>query len=48
VHPEAARRYEALKLSLTERLVGSDAESREAYARAKSQFIEEILALART
>ena len=47
-HPEAARRYEALKLSLAERLLGSDDESREAYARAKSHFIEEILALART
>jgi GrpB-like predicted nucleotidyltransferase (UPF0157 family)/GNAT superfamily N-acetyltransferase len=45
-HPVAVRRYEALKHSLAERFGGADAESRESYARAKSEFVEEILALA--
>ena len=45
-HPAAARRYETLKHSLAERFGGADAESREAYARAKSEFVEEIVALA--
>jgi GrpB-like predicted nucleotidyltransferase (UPF0157 family) len=42
-HPEAARRYEALKRELAERYSGSDAESREAYASAKSSFVQSIL-----
>jgi GrpB-like predicted nucleotidyltransferase (UPF0157 family) len=46
-HPGASRRYEELKLDLAKRFVGTDPESREAYARAKSQFVEEILVLAK-
>jgi GrpB-like predicted nucleotidyltransferase (UPF0157 family) len=38
-HPEAAREYEALKRSLTERLAGD----REAYTEAKTGFIARIL-----
>ena len=44
-NPDVARRYEELKLDLANRFVGTDADAREAYARAKSQFVEEILAL---
>jgi GrpB-like predicted nucleotidyltransferase (UPF0157 family) len=46
-HPRAARRYEELKLDLANRFAGVDPESREAYARAKSQFVEETLAIAK-
>ena len=45
-HPVAARRYQELKHGLAERFGGADTESREAYARAKSPFVEEILELA--
>ena len=45
-HAAAARRYEALKHSLADRIGGADAQSRETYARAKSEFVEEIVALA--
>jgi GrpB-like predicted nucleotidyltransferase (UPF0157 family) len=43
-HVEAAREYERLKLSLTEELGTNSPESREAYARSKTTFIEKIVA----
>jgi GrpB-like predicted nucleotidyltransferase (UPF0157 family) len=45
-HPEAAREYEALKRDLARDHDGDDAESREAYALAKSAFVERIIAAA--
>jgi len=45
-HPSAAREYEALKQHLAALHGGSDAESREAYAIAKTSFIDRILTLA--
>lgn len=45
-HPAAAREYEDLKRHLAETHRGADAESREAYAIAKSAFVERVLALA--
>jgi GrpB-like predicted nucleotidyltransferase (UPF0157 family) len=45
-HDTAAREYERIKIELAERLVGADHESREAYARAKSEFIERTVARA--
>src|SRR5262245_6333586 len=45
-HPESSREYERLKRELTARLSTADAEGREAYARAKSEFVERIIALA--
>ena len=45
-HPESAREYERLKRELAARIPTSDAEGREAYARAKSEFVEQIVALA--
>ena len=42
-HPESAREYEALKLDLAARFGGADAAAREAYAAAKSSFVESIL-----
>ena len=45
-HPDAAREYEQLKQHLAEQLAPIDRESREAYARAKTDFIERIIALA--
>jgi GrpB-like predicted nucleotidyltransferase (UPF0157 family) len=45
-HAETAREYEALKRALIERAAGSDFESREAYARSKTEFIERVIALA--
>ena len=45
-HPEAARDYERLKRELAARLIGADAESREAYARAKSDTVEQIVVAA--
>jgi GrpB-like predicted nucleotidyltransferase (UPF0157 family) len=45
-HPESAREYERLKRELAGRISTSDAEGREAYARAKSEFVEQIVALA--
>jgi len=47
-HPPVAREYEALKHQLAALHGGSDAESREAYAIAKTAFIDRILTLART
>lgn len=41
-HPSVAREYEALKRSLADRFGGADAASREAYARAKSSFVDAI------
>jgi GrpB-like predicted nucleotidyltransferase (UPF0157 family) len=45
-HAGAAREYERLKHSLAEELGTSSSESREAYARAKTRFIERIVAIA--
>jgi GrpB-like predicted nucleotidyltransferase (UPF0157 family) len=41
-HEDAAREYERLKLELARNLVGADHESREQYARDKSDFIERV------
>jgi GrpB-like predicted nucleotidyltransferase (UPF0157 family) len=46
-HADAAREYAQLKQQLAARLVGADAESREAYARAKTEFVERVIADAR-
>jgi GrpB-like predicted nucleotidyltransferase (UPF0157 family) len=45
-HAEAAREYERLKHSLAEELGTSSPESREAYSRGKTTFIEKIVAIA--
>jgi GrpB-like predicted nucleotidyltransferase (UPF0157 family) len=45
-HPAEAREYEALKRRLAALHGGSDADSREAYAVAKSAFVERVLTLA--
>jgi GrpB-like predicted nucleotidyltransferase (UPF0157 family) len=45
-HPSAAREYEALKRHLAGLHGGSDLASREAYASAKTSFIDRILTLA--
>ena len=45
-HPDAAREYEQVKRALAARIGGADDEAREAYARAKSISIEQILARA--
>jgi GrpB-like predicted nucleotidyltransferase (UPF0157 family) len=45
-HPDAAREYEQLKQDLARQLAPVDRETREAYARAKTGFIERIIALA--
>ena len=45
-HAEVAREYERLKLSLADELGASSPESREAYARGKTTFIERIVAVA--
>ncbi|HEY7284660.1 MAG TPA: GrpB family protein [Vicinamibacterales bacterium] len=42
-HPESARDYESLKRELAARFIGEDAESREAYASAKSEFVVAIV-----
>ena len=42
-HPEAAREYAALKQDLAARHDGSTAESREAYADAKTSFVNRIV-----
>jgi GrpB-like predicted nucleotidyltransferase (UPF0157 family) len=44
--PDIAREYERLKQDLAAQLVGGDNESREAYARAKTGFIERIISIA--
>jgi GrpB-like predicted nucleotidyltransferase (UPF0157 family) len=45
-HPETAREYEALKRDLAAKFATTNDESREAYARAKTDFIERIVAVA--
>jgi GrpB-like predicted nucleotidyltransferase (UPF0157 family) len=45
-HPSAAREYEALKRRLAATHGGADQDSREAYAIAKTAFVERIIALA--
>ena len=45
-HGEAAREYERLKRELADELAPRDSEAREAYARAKTEFIEAIVAKA--
>jgi GrpB-like predicted nucleotidyltransferase (UPF0157 family) len=45
-HEDEARAYESLKRDLAIRLGGADPESREAYARAKTEFVERITGLA--
>jgi GrpB-like predicted nucleotidyltransferase (UPF0157 family) len=45
-HADQARKYEQLKHDLAVRLTPNDADSREAYARAKTDFIERIVAIA--
>jgi GrpB-like predicted nucleotidyltransferase (UPF0157 family) len=45
-HADAAREYEALKRHITHEHDGKTAESREAYAIAKSKFIEQVVATA--
>jgi GrpB-like predicted nucleotidyltransferase (UPF0157 family) len=42
-HPDAARDYEVLKHDLARRYGGADAASREAYAAAKTAFVERII-----
>jgi GrpB-like predicted nucleotidyltransferase (UPF0157 family) len=41
--PDAAAQYEQLKRTLAERHGGMDAASREAYAREKTEFVEDVL-----
>jgi len=43
-HADAAREYEQLKRALAAKLVGADAESRESYARAKTDIVERLVA----
>jgi len=45
-HATVAREYEELKRTIAEQVVGADAESRERYAVAKSDFVEQVVALA--
>jgi hypothetical protein len=45
-HPAAARDYEHLKRELARQLAPVTSESREAYARAKTEFIERIVTIA--
>jgi len=45
-HPHTAHDYEQLKRALTAQLAASDHVSRERYARAKTDFIERVIALA--
>jgi GrpB-like predicted nucleotidyltransferase (UPF0157 family) len=45
-HRDVAQHYERLKQNLAARLIGADDQSREAYAQAKSEFIERVVALA--
>jgi GrpB-like predicted nucleotidyltransferase (UPF0157 family) len=46
-HPAAAREYDALKRRLAATNIGASTGSREAYAIAKTEFVERIIALAR-
>jgi GrpB-like predicted nucleotidyltransferase (UPF0157 family) len=45
-HADAAREYEALKRALASQYAADDADAREAYARAKTEFVEGIIARA--
>lgn len=45
-HADAAREYERLKRAVAAQVVGNDASSREEYARRKTDFIEQVIALA--
>ena len=45
-HADVAREYEDLKRTVAVQMVATDPESREQYARAKTDFIERIVALA--
>jgi GrpB-like predicted nucleotidyltransferase (UPF0157 family) len=45
-HPGVSREYEALKRDLAARSVATDPESREEYARGKSDFVERVVATA--
>ena len=45
-HSDAAREYEDLKRALAECFTGNDSESREAYARAKTDFVKRVTVLA--
>ena len=45
-HPNVAAEYERLKHAIAARLSPRDAEAREAYARAKSEFIQRVVAIA--
>ena len=45
-HPNHARQYEQLKIDLAAQFMPKNDESREAYARAKTDFIERIIAIA--
>ena len=45
-HVEVAREYERLKQDLARQFAAGDVESREAYARAKTGFIERVVAVA--
>jgi GrpB protein len=45
-HPAAAREYEDLKRDLAGKSAATNSESREAYAQAKTDFIERIVAMA--
>jgi GrpB-like predicted nucleotidyltransferase (UPF0157 family) len=46
VHADEARAYENLKRALAAQFTGSDRQSRRAYARAKTPFVERVVALA--
>lgn len=45
-HPDACREYEALKRSLAPKFSAETTETRQAYADAKTEFIEKVIALA--
>jgi GrpB-like predicted nucleotidyltransferase (UPF0157 family) len=45
-HPNVAREYEELKRTIAAHFVGVDTESREQYAVAKSNFVEQAVAMA--
>ena len=45
-HGDEARQYEALKQNIAHDLCATDDESREEYAKAKTEFIEQIIATA--
>ncbi len=47
-HADVARTYELLKRTLAVQFAGSDAASRESYARAKSDFVERVVTTALT